>query len=265
MNFHKHYKDIKKLMLRDEKRKSGNPNKPDQQQFYKGNYVISRDPEIDKNQKLQYKIGMAHGAGGIYRRMDGYKMGWGYIDEFFVHFYIICPKSSDARLLETKILAKGNMEEVKNPRNTLQDTEFRIVAKKEILHNSLLKALRDNPKLWDFIVVFGESGWKIIKNDGADKINSGALSKPADDMSKKPMLYSDVDNFVEEDRKQLSRDTSKIIDVKRKMAVDINTIKKGDLIRDKWGYAMVKSVSKKKYYIDVESEHYSEGYRLYLH
>ena len=77
MNFNvkQNNRDIKKLLLRPEKRKSGNPKKPDQQQFYKGIYVISRDEETDKNDQLRYKIGMAHGAGGIYKRMDGYKMG----------------------------------------------------------------------------------------------------------------------------------------------------------------------------------------------
>ena len=42
MNFNvkQNNRDIKKLLLRPEKRKSGNPKKSDQQQFYKGIYVI---------------------------------------------------------------------------------------------------------------------------------------------------------------------------------------------------------------------------------
>ena len=79
------------------------------------------------------------------------------------------------------------------------------------------------------------------------------------------MLYSDVDDFVEQERLEMYRNTSKIMDVKRGKPVNINTIKKDDLISDQWGLAIVESVSKKKYYIDVVSDQYPEGYRLYLH
>ena len=51
---------------------------------------------------------------------------------------------------------------------------------------------------------------------------------------------------LEQERKQMSHDTSGIIDVERKQPVNINTIKKGDRIKDKWGYAIVESISKKK-------------------
>lgn len=265
MNFNTHYKDIKKLLLRPEKRKSSSPNKPDQQQLYKGIYVISRDKETDKNDQLRYKVGMAHGAGGIYRRMDGYKMGFPYPDEFWLHFCVITPKSQDAKKLEKKILSDKSMSPVPNPRNTTQNLEYRIVVKKATLQNSLLRALKNNPKLWDYAVVFGEKGWKILKNSGADLINSGVLSKPATDFTKKPLLYSDVDDFVEAERKQMNRDSSEIIDVNRKQPVNINTIKKGDVVKDKWGLAIVEKVSKKKYFIDVVSEQFPEGYTLFLH
>ena len=267
MNFNvkQNNRDIKKLLLRPEKRKSGNPKKPDQQQFYKGIYVISRDEETDKNDQLRYKIGMAHGAGGIYKRMDGYKMGWAYPDEFFIHFFIITPKAENAKKLERIILAYKNMEAVPNPRNTTQNLEYRIVIMKKTLQDSLLKALKSNPKLWDYCITFGVNGWKKLQNTGADLIGSGVLSKPPNGYRKKPMLYSDVDDFVEQERLEMYRNTSKIMDVKRGKPVNINTIKKDDLIADQWGLAIVESVSKKKYYIDVVSDQYPEGYRLYLH
>lgn len=276
MNFNDHHLDIKKLLVRAEKRKSANPNKPDQEQFYKGIYVISRDQEIDKNKTLQYKVGMAHGDGGIYKRMDGYKMCFPYPDEFWMHFCVITPKSQDAISLEKKILADKHMKPVKNPRNTAQNTEYRTVIKKATLHNSLLRALKNNPKLWDYCVVFGEKGWKLLENSGADLVNSGALSKPPNDFSKQPMLYSEDKDRIATETLKMRRNTSKIIDFKRKLPVDINTIKKGDMIQDFWHkkkgeYAIVVKVSKKgkqgnqNPYIEVESEQYPEGYILYLH
>ena len=112
MNFHKRHLDIKKLLLRPEKRKSKNPNKRDQEQFYKGIYVISRDADTDKlstdeKPRYMYKVGMAHGDGGIYRRMDSYKMCFPYPDEFWMHFCIICPEAKDAERLEKVILKNG--------------------------------------------------------------------------------------------------------------------------------------------------------------
>lgn len=183
MNFNDYHSDIKKLLIRPEKRKSRNINKSDQDQFYKGIYVISRDKELDKNEKLQYKVGMAHGSGGIYKRMDGYKMCFPYPDEFWMHFCVITPKAENAKLLEQKILADKHMKIVKNPRNTLQNLEYRTVLKKTTLHNSLLRALKNNPELWDYAVIFGKKGWKILKNTGSDLINSGAFSKPPNDFT----------------------------------------------------------------------------------
>ena len=271
MNFNKRHKDIKKLLLHPEKRKSGNPEKSDKEQFYKGIYVISRDEETDKNDQLRYKIGMAYGAGGIYKRMDGYKMCFPYPDEFWMHFCIITPNAEHAKKLEKIILAYKNMEKVKNPRNTAQNLEYRIVVKKATVHDSLLKALRDNPKLWDYCITFGVKGWKKLQNTGADLIGSGVLSKPPDDYSKKPMLYSDVGDFVEQERLTMFRNTGGIYDKKRKAPLDLQTIKKGDAIRDKWGEAIVTRVSKKgeknnpNPYIKVKSDKYPEDYKLYLH
>lgn len=273
MNFNvkQNNRDIKKLLLRPEKRKSGNPKKPDQLQFYKGIYVISRDEETDKNDQLRYKIGMSHGAGGIYKRMDGYKMGWAYPDEFFIHFFIITPKAENAKKLEKIILAYKNMEAVPNPRNTTQNLEYRIVIMKKTLQDSLLKALKSNPKLWDYCITFGVNGWKKLQNTGADLIGSGVLSKPSDDYRKKPMLYSDVSDFVEKERLDMHRNTGGIYDKKRKAPLDLQTIKKGDAIRDNWGEAIVTRVSKKgeknnpNPYIKVKSDKYPEDYKLYLH
>ena len=53
--------------------------------------------------------------------------------------------------------------------------------------------------------------------------------------------------------------------------MDLQTIKKGDAIRDNWGEAIVTRVSKKgennnpNPYIKVKSDKYPEDYKLYLH
>ena len=65
----------------------------------------------------------------------------------------------------------------------------------------------------------------------------------------------------------MSHDTSGIIDVhvERKQPVNINTIKKGYMMKDKWDYVILESISKRKYLIDVVSEESPKGYKLYLH
>ena len=47
---------------------------PEKGKYYKGLYVISRDENENKNNELQYKIGMAHGSGGLYKRVQSYEM-----------------------------------------------------------------------------------------------------------------------------------------------------------------------------------------------
>ena len=252
---------------------------PEKGKFYKGVYVISRDEHENKKDELQYKIGMAHGGGGLYRRIQSYEMCYPYPDEYFMHFFILTHTEQDAKDLEKVILDYKSMKHVKRPKDLSKETEYRIVAKKETLHNALLKALKDNSKMWTYIVVLGEKGWKLIKNlsDGQiydDKRGSGLLSKPAADFRMRPLPFTNDKCYVEKERLDDYRSTGEIYNKTLKADFDINTAKKGHEISDKWTKnGTIQRVSKKGIktntnpYILVTSPEYPEdpkGYKLWI-
>ena len=254
---------------------------PEKGKYYKGLYVISRDENENKNNELQYKIGMAHGSGGLYKRVQSYEMCYPYKDEFFVHFFIITHTEQDAKDLEKVILDYKSMIHVKRPKDEAKETEYRIVSKKETLHNALLKALKDNSMMWSYIVVLGEKGWKLIKNTVGgqiydDKRGSGLLAKPSNSFRLRPLPFTTDKCYVEKERLEDYRNTGEIYNETLKADFDINTAKKGHTISDKWTkQGTIVRVSKKGVkgknptpYILVTSPEYPEdpkGYKLWIH
>jgi hypothetical protein len=257
MNYHSHVKWIHKLLLRPEKRKNTKGKFVDQ--FYKGVYVISRDVK-----DVNYKMGMAHGMGGIYERMKSYYNCFPYESEFFIHFCVLSLESKDTKKLEKALLNKTIKNAVPNPRNTKLNTEYRTLKKKADLHNSILRVLKDHPKLWSYVVVFGENGWRLLKNDGADRVDSGILSIPAKSYTLKPLPFGKIKCIEQLEIKDYEKTQSEdVIDLQTGNAVDILTIKRGDFIKDRWSKrALVVSISKAKSEITVTSDRWPEGYRL---
>jgi len=163
MNFKKHEKKIKKLLVLSEKRRSETHPTQYRYQYQKGVYVISKDLNDD-----HHKIGMAHGSGGLFNRLKSYKICFPYPKEYYLQYLFIC-NSTNARLLEKKILARTDKlkhiqqaedvgEEKDEGRHSL---EWRFTSKRDILNATLIDELNANPKLWEYAVIFGDKGWKI--------------------------------------------------------------------------------------------------------
>ena len=247
---------------------------PEKGKFYKGIYVISRDKNNNNDTKLQYKIGMAYGEGGLYNRIRSYEMCYPYPDEFWIHFCILTHTEKDARALEKVILAYKSITAVMRPKDLSKETEYRTVTKRETLHNALLKALKDNSEMWSYIAVLGEIGWKLIKNTGNDLRNSGILSKPAIDFKSRPLPFTNDRCYVEKERIEDYRNTGEIFNKTLNADFDINTAKKGHEISDKWTkHGTIVRVSKmgiktnpNPYILVVSDEHPEDpkGYKLWI-
>ena len=161
MNFKKHEKKIKKLLVLPEKRSSKGANPTQLRNTYqKGVYLLSRDKD-DEN----VKIGMAHGYGGLFERLKSYKLCFPYPNEYYLQYVFICNTSQNARDLERIILARTDklkhIEESEEKQEGRHSLEWRFISKKDTLNSTLIEELNNNPLLWDYAVVFSEKGWKI--------------------------------------------------------------------------------------------------------
>ena len=78
MNFEVHEDDIKKLLLLPDRRMSKGKTVKTVPQYHKGVYLISRDVD-----DLCYKMGMAHGSGGLFPRLKQYKPCFPYKTEYY--------------------------------------------------------------------------------------------------------------------------------------------------------------------------------------
>ena len=195
MNFEVHEDDIKKLLLLPDRRMSKGKTVKTVPQYHKGVYLISRD--IDD---LCYKMGMAHGSGGLFPRLKQYKPCFPYKTEYYVQYLFLSATGDDAEKLEKCILGiKAFTQPEKNPSAQGKAcSEYRMFPHKEALMRGLIKVLDANPNLWTHAVLLGENGWALITNKSGDSVQG--LSRPRNSLTLKPLPYEAVapDTFIPE-------------------------------------------------------------------
>ena len=173
MNFKNNEKDIQKLLRSGTRTtRSVDPKKKGQKKptYFRGLYIISRGEEDST-----FKIGMAHGEGGLFTRLKNYKLCWPYPKEFFVHYLVVCPTAKDAKSLEKAVLKnKRSLKGIKKYPGAQGrvSSEYRVTASRTALKKVLMDAMDKNRDTWQSLVVFGKTKWKLKLQD--DKLLSGA-------------------------------------------------------------------------------------------
>jgi hypothetical protein len=159
MNYVKHLKDIENKLFRKDR--------------FGGCYVYSEH----QNDKA-FKLGMSEAS--LFARVKQAKFCFPLPNTFFIHLLIICHNKKNIRPLEKKLLAES--KELKKitvstddgiPEQGIRSTEYRITTDRTSLGNAVKTVLAENRTLWDEVVVFGKTGWKIYTHS----IKSLAVSK----------------------------------------------------------------------------------------
>lgn len=188
MNVVQYQTTIRKLLLLPNRRKT-NPKKPTTKvttkpTYTKGVYIFSKDERSDV-----HKIGLARGNGGLYERLMSYKLCFPHEDEFYIKFLIIGTTITDSEKLEKLVLASKKLKEIE-PTITLEgkkSLEYRITSSRTVLNQEIAKVLKANLNLWTHVVVFGPSGWRIIRHDDSPLVLK--LTKPSKTREEKPGLF----------------------------------------------------------------------------
>ena len=161
-----------------------------------------------------HKIGMAFGQGGLYQRLKDYKLCYAFEDEFWVQFLIIGTTSDDSKTLEKKILARKELKKIE-PTITLEgkkSLEYRLTSSRTSLNEAIGDVLKKNLNLWTHIVVFGPSGWRLIRSD--DYPLELKMAKPSKNYTLKPKLFDS--GKAEPKSKPKSQKTKKAVKPKKK-------------------------------------------------
>ena len=105
MNVHTNQKNLEQLLLTGERESQGKK-KGVRPTYYSGVYILSRSLK-----NLNFKLGMAWGTGGIFKRIiSQYKICFAGKDEFFIRYLVICPRQKEGKkhfayLMEQELLA----------------------------------------------------------------------------------------------------------------------------------------------------------------
>lgn len=157
--------------------------------FHKGLYFVKR-----KRYSKFYITGMSHGAGGLFQRLKSYKKCMPLKGEFILKYLVICRIGKDAIELEKQFIKRHrgfvsvdiSYEEYEESEG-LRSKEIKITSSeasfKKLFDTILTK--NENINLWQYVIVFNENGWKIIRNDGSNNLN---LQRPSKRYNKKPKI-----------------------------------------------------------------------------
>jgi hypothetical protein len=211
MNFKSNIADIKNKLLKLENRRTDTKGK-EHPSYHKGVYVISQFEDRDS-----YKIGLARGRDGLYQRIKSYAIAYPYSDELFVHFMVISLSTEDAIKLERIILADKGLSKVEqNP--SKGSLEWRINSKYHNINHSIKEACLDvkNKDLWQYVIVFGKNGWRVITNDVTKKLTRSNfnLDKPSDEFTDKSNVYGNTEVVGPVKKKPIVVETKAIVPVK---------------------------------------------------
>lgn len=164
MNFKQNEKDLQRLLYEGTRTSSKGNSVPT---YFKGVYLISGEKVAPS-----YKIGMAFGQGGLFNRLMSYKICWPYINEFYLHFAIVCYEPEQAKQLETILLAHDKLQQIEKAEDAQgrRSNEYRVAEKRTKIFRALDDTLNARRDLWAYLLLFGEKGWRLQQNTGDNRL-----------------------------------------------------------------------------------------------
>jgi hypothetical protein len=184
MNIHKYQNQIQDL-LRFSTRKSNskNPANADKirQTYRPGCYIISRTLENNL-----FKLGEAHGQGGLYQRIIGqYKICMSLNSEFFLRYLVIAHRKKNGTKSYSQILEKNLLKTIDSKVEDSYSKEYIFVPKISTLEDRIGKVLKENKDLYETAIKFDKDGFHFY--DEAKGFNT-----PSQDFKHLPNLNPNV-------------------------------------------------------------------------
>lgn len=227
MNFFKYRDQIEELLFKGYRYSQGKsrPNY-NPKTYHRGVYVWASTLEDDR-----MKVGVAYGNGGLYQRLNQYRICFGYNDKFFLNYLLISKSESKARKLERILLSN-----LKTAPNQFSSQEWKINDKDQQIGDILIKVINNHLDLWDAFIVFYDIGYIMVSNKGNKQTHDIEKSKDLLTVSKflnlspeiftatavKPVLATIVDEEPAKaiilNKKQVSKKPKKkiVLDLRRK-------------------------------------------------
>ena len=202
MNIHKYNKQISDLLLEGSRLSEGK-SKTKKKVYYPGCYIISRT--LTHN---LFKLGEAHGKGGLYNRIIGqYKICMSLkTTEFFMRYLVIAHRRKEGNKFFSQILEKALLKTIDSEVPDSYSKEYIFTPDQVVLEKKMAVVLKTHKEYYSVAIKFTPKGFcmydevngfntrpqtfKELPNLNPDVVLLLGLSKPRPKTKpKKPIVY----------------------------------------------------------------------------
>jgi len=177
MNIHTHQKAISDLLL-EGTRISGGKKPAIRRKYVPGCYILARTLGYNL-----FKLGEAHGQGGLYERIIGqYKICMSLKTEFFLRYLVIAHRKKDGTKHFSQILEKLLLTTIDSPVEDSYSKEYIFEPQIAALEKKMAIVLEAHKHLYSHAIKFTQSGFRLFEDGGFNgpKLNFAELPNLTD-------------------------------------------------------------------------------------
>jgi hypothetical protein len=159
MNIHKYQNKISDLLLEGSRETQGLKKNKKVKVHLPGCYIISRTLGYNL-----FKLGEAHGLGGLYQRILGqYKICMSLQSEFFLRYLVIAHRKKEGTKYYSQILEKALLTTIDSKVEDSYSAEYIFSPDISQLESRMNKVLKSHKKYFSIAIKFTKNGFRLYE------------------------------------------------------------------------------------------------------
>jgi hypothetical protein len=181
MNIHSKQHEVSDLLLEGSRLSAGKNRTKKKKTYHPGCYIISRTLGYNL-----FKLGEAHGAGGLYERIIGqYKICMSLNTEFFLRYLVIAHRKKEGNKFYSQVLEKQLLSTIDSKVGESYSKEWLFSPDITDLETRMFKVLKSHAKYFSIAIKFTKTGMRLYKE-------GYGFNTPLLDFKEMPNLNPDV-------------------------------------------------------------------------
>jgi hypothetical protein len=157
MNIHTHQKHIADLLLEGSRTSEGKTKTKKKKVFFPGCYILARTAGFNL-----FKLGEAHGQGGLYERIIGqYKICMSLKSEFFLRYMVIAHRKKKGNKFYSQILEKELLKTIDSKVDDSYSKEYIFTPDISVLEKRMSKVLKSYKEYFSIAIKFTQAGFRV--------------------------------------------------------------------------------------------------------
>jgi hypothetical protein len=159
MNIHANQKHIADLLLEGSRTSAGKTKTKKKKVYFPGCYILARTAGYNL-----FKLGEAHGQGGLYERIIGqYKICMSLKSEFFLRYLVIAHRKKKGNKFYSQILEKELLQTIDSKVSDSYSKEYIFTPNISVLEGRMGKVLKAYKEYYSIAIKFTKAGFRLYE------------------------------------------------------------------------------------------------------